>query len=225
LRRSLLAVALLACAVLVACGGGSSKSVVGTPDAGSAATATPDQDAEKTALASSVATQIQAALLQSADLPAALPRLASGVQFVPADQFPGQAVRASVAAARFGRDKQTEFVNVALIVPDSGGPLPLMQNFNPQAYLQGLTASAPDPTSAPITVTGGPPGAQSFRYGGTVSAGGGTQTISGEVLAFVHGKVFVLLVHGTTADATPGIDLAALAATVDARLASLPEAN
>jgi hypothetical protein len=215
-RWLLLAAGAIACGVLVACGGGS--------PAGTAPT-TGQDSADSTALAGSVATQIQSALLRSEDVPAALPRLASGVQFAPAAEFPGQSVLASVATARFGRDQQAEFVNVALIVPDSGGPGPLMQNFNPQTYLQGLTASAPDPTSAPIPLTGAPVGAQAFRYGGTLTANGVTETISGEVLAFVHGKVFVLLVHGTTIDATPGIDLASLAATVEARLVTLPVVN
>jgi hypothetical protein len=214
-RLLLLAAGAIACGALVACGGGSPAGTA--PATGSAA--------DSTALAGSIATQIQTALLRSEDVPAALPRLASGVQFAPAAEFPGQSMRASVATARFGRDQQAEFVNVALIVPDSGGPEPLMQNFNPQTYLQGLTASAPAPTSAPIPLTGAPAGAQAFRYGGALTTNGVTETISGEVLAFVHGKVFVLLVHGTTVDATPGIDLASLAATVESRLATLPVVN
>jgi len=215
-RLLLLAAGAIACGVLVACGGGSSAGP---------APATGTDAADSTALAGSIATQIQAALLRSEDVPAALPRIASGVQFAPPAEFPGQSARASVAVARFGRDHQAEFVNVALIVPDSGGPEPLMQNFNPQAYLQGLTAGATDPTSAPISLTGAPAGAQAFRYGGALTTNGATGTMAGEVLAFVHGKVFVLLVHGTTIDATPGIDLASLAATVEARLATLPVAN
>ena len=219
----MLAVAVIGCGALAGCGGGGSKSVA-TPDPGSAATATPNNGAESTAIASSVAAHIETALPQAADVPAALSQAARGVQIVAPNDFPGQSVQASLATAQFGGENTSEFLKAALIVPDTGGPTPLMDAFTPQTYLQGLTAN-PQGSADPVAVTGGPPGARSFRFTGDLSATGATEQLTGEVLAFVHGKVFVLLVHGNYTATAAGVDLVALASLIDTRLAALPDAN
>ena len=66
---------------------------------------------------------------------------------------------------------------------------------------------------------------KALSFSGTANAGANPQPINGEAVAFVHGPVFVIIIHGTYQPPKYSLDAAMLASTVNARLGAIPSAN
>src|SRR5437879_4477688 len=75
-------------------------------------------------------------------------------------------------------------------------------------------------TPAPRPVA--PPGAKAPTCSGTTNGRPKPQPVTAAAVAFVHGAVFVIVVHGPYAAAKYPVDAAALAATVNTRLDGIP---
>jgi hypothetical protein len=225
--RAALLVLFGAALVAAACGGSSNPRASATPAAtGIASTPTPGANAQATRIAASPASKLDSALLQAGDLPVRLTRIGSGVQALAKSEVPGLTSDATGNTARFATTAGDEFFNETAIVPDDLAAVQsMMAQFGTDLYLQGLTGSATDAQSSPLALVGAPTTAKAIHYSGTSVVGGAADHVEGEAIAFTHGRVFALLIHGAHNPALPPLDLGALAALIDARLSQVPEVN
>ena len=120
---------------------------------------------------------------------------------------------------------KNEFINQLVVVPDDGGAAGLLDAFTSDNYLGGLAPGANDAKASLTALPGAPAGAKVLTFSGTENADINPQPINGEAVAFVHGPVFVIVIHGTYQPPKYPVDAAALATTVSARLDAIPEAN
>jgi len=170
------------------------------------------------ATAEARATAIGPALYAEGDLPADLQALPGRTTMLHQTDVPGLTGPASSYSVMVASQDQNEFVTVAAVLPTDGDAAPLLDAVTADTYGKNLTGGAPDATAKVISIPGAPAGARALSYSATLPGSGATHHVEGEALAFVHGKIFVLLVHGRYAASPRTIDLGALAARIDARL-------
>jgi hypothetical protein len=215
-------------AILLAACGGSTVGKTTTPIATATpkpAVATPTEDAAlATRVAGSAAAKLGPLLLSTADYPPDLSVRRKQTNIVAAGDLPGLTSEASVFSATVATASADEFVNLTVLAVDSDtGASTALDALTPGNYLPGLTNGAPDATTNPLDVSSAPLGSKGFSYSGTVpGAVPGKPTgasIEGQALGFVRGSTYVLLVHGMYGPSARGIDVAKIAAAIDARLA------
>jgi hypothetical protein len=235
--RGALAASTMAVILLAACGGSTGGKTptpiatgTATEDAAfttpidNAAFATPTEDAAATRIADSPAAKLGPTLLSTADFPPDLTVNQQGSQIVAAGNVPGLASEASGFFATVATASGDEFVNLIAIAADSDtGASAALNALTPDNYLPGITNGAPNAATSPLDLTNAPLGSKGFSFSGTlpVSVPGQAagQSIQGQVLGFVRGSTYVLLVHGIFAPSARGIDVTKIAAAIDARLA------
>ena len=184
-----------------------------------------DAGALATRAAGSPAAKLGAALLMATDYPPDLGVKQQQTKIVAARDVPGLTSEASSFFATVATSSGDEFVNLIAIATDSEKSASgVFEAFTPGTYLPGLTTGARDAAATPLAVAGAPAGASAFSYSGTVPGSvPGQETrshIAGQALGFVHGRTFVLLIHGMYAPSTREVDLAKIARAIDERLAS-----
>ena len=218
-----------ALAMLFGACGGSSSSRTSTPTAAGTpapAIATPTEDASAlaTRVASSTGAKLGPLLLNTADYPSDMPLQRQQSKFVGVRDVPGLKSEASGFFATVATGTGDEFVNLIVLSSDEKSASGALDALTPANYLSGLTTGARDAATTTLDVSAAPIGAKGFAYSGTVPGTVAGQTtghsINGQTLAFVRGATYVLLVHGMYATSTRNIDLAKIAAAIDARLAS-----
>lgn len=146
-------------------------------------------------------------------------------KIVQAKDVPGLTGMASGQFVTVVSGDKNEFVTESVIISPGGDATALLDAFSLRNYLAVLTGGAKDAKGSELAVTGAPSGARALSYSGTVTAGGQTQAVTGEAVAFVHGKVFVVVAHGKYAPSTRSIDVSSLATAIDHRLASSEALN
>lgn len=208
-------------AFFAACGSTSqSTSPTSTEIAGSSspgATSAPDQNALATQAAGSPAATLAPLISVSGDLPADMHLIPIQTNILQPLDMPGLAATGSGVSITSASSDQTEFVTEVAIVPDKGGVQPLLDAFTLANYLKGFTGGATDAAGAPLALAAAPSGSKAWSYSGTLPPG---RRVNGQAVAFTQGNAFVVITHGTYAPSTRVIDLGALAALIDRRLAS-----
>jgi hypothetical protein len=165
-------------------------------------------------------------LLDSADFPQGLKVRQEQAKVLVANDVPGLGGTAEAYFLTLASDDGNEFVNGIAVVPESAtAATALLDQFTSANYAAGLTGGAADAT---VTLRSGPDepaGSKRLDYSGTVPIAGQEQRVTGTAVAFVHGRTFVVIIHGTYGASDNAIDPGRVAAAVDTRLAGLPEAN
>jgi hypothetical protein len=223
-------------ALLGACGGGSStphapttkpaSSPTTAAASGSAATQTAAAQSAATAAAGSPAAKFVPALLQTADVPSDIVLRPEKTQVLKPNDVIGLPTTGSGVQQLGVSQDQRNFLTLIVVVPDSGGPQPMLDAFTQQQYLPALTGNATDAKASDLGVPGAPAGARAFSYSGTATSPGGVaMPLHGETLAFIQGNVFVVINYGTYVADASLVDLGPMSATVAHRLAALPGAR
>ena len=133
---------------------------------------------------------------------------------------PGLTVQASAQFIRVVSGDNNEFVAESVIIPRSGDASGLLDAFNLSNYLARFTGGAQDATGSALTLPGAPAGSKALSYSGTLTGGDHPQAFTGESVAFLSGRMFVVVTHGKYAASTRSIDISLIATTLDRRLAS-----
>jgi len=208
--------ALVVALICVACGSSSTTKPAST---GSPSVAASPTTAPGVATAEARATAIGPALYAEGDLPTDLQALPGRTTMLHQTDVPGLTGPASSYSIMVAASEDPdEFVTVAAVLPADGNAGPLLDAMTADVYGDKLTGGASDGTATAITIPGAPAGARALSYSATLQGSDAPHQIEGEALGFVHGDVFVLLMHGRYAASTRAIDLGALATRIDGRL-------
>jgi len=229
LRSLIVLLTLVGLAAAAGCGGGSgdNRATVTQEAAATAAVdATPTPDPQ-TQTGLDLAQRLKPALLQSADLPAGFVQRQDATKALTRVEVPGLTSAAAGAIATYSTPDGKEYVTGIAVLPDDLASLSgLLDGFGTKTYIDGLTGGAPDSASTPLDVSHAPAGARGLNYTGSVRTPDGNQTLSGQVVALVHGKVYLVLLHASYGLPSPQpIDVTDLARTIDQRLSAMPEAG
>jgi hypothetical protein len=221
--RGALAASTMVVILLAACGGSTGGKTT-TPSAPTLTVATPTEDAGALATrgANSPAAKLGPTVLSTADFPPDLAVQRQGSRIVSAGEVPGLTSEASGFFATIATASGDEFVNLVAVAFDSdAGASAALDALTPGNFLPQLAAAAPDSTASPLDVSSAPLGSKGFSYAGTVAAsapGQAGRSLVGQALGFVRGSTYVLLIHGTFAPSTRGLDVAKVATAINARL-------
>jgi hypothetical protein len=229
--RTVVALAILAS--VVACSAGCESTSKPTASPTSAVIASPasvptviaDPNALATQAAESPAARLSSALFVESDFPADMSVRQNQTKVLSPNDVPGLNTSASGQFATVVSQDKNEFVNEIAVVPDASDPQALLDAFNLSNYLAGFTGGAKDATGAALTPTAAPFGSKAYSYSGSVSAAGQLQQVEGQSVAFVHGSVFVVVIHGRYTPSSRAIDVAALATNIDKRLDAITGLN
>ena len=222
LPAPVLLLSLSAIAIVVAACGSSSK-----PDVTSTlpASAIPTAQATSTPRDLGFVEQLAPALLQPADVSPDWHVAQNQNKALDKRDVPGLHSGAEGAFTILASPDKNEFINELVVVPDDRDAGGLLAAFTSDNYLGALAPGANDAKASFTTLPGTPPGTKVLTFSGTVNADSNPQSINGDAVAFVHGAVFVIVIHGTYQPPKYPIDPAALAKGVNTRLAGIPGAN
>jgi hypothetical protein len=210
-----------------ACGSSGTSNVTPTADTSGTPRVTPAPvsatQLAATEVAGSLITRLSGALLIPSDVPSNYGLLLNRAQLVDQTGLPGLDGSASAALVLLARSDTNDFVKqIAVAPPDRATLAKLLDAVTPANYLSGLVRDASDGTATPQTLPGAPAGAKALSFSGTVSPG---SHVTGTLVAFTHGPVFVVIAAGTYGNSAPAVDLVSIASAIDTRLAATPEAN
>ncbi len=169
-----------------------------------------------------LAGQVNAALLQAADISSDWHVAQNQNKVLDQRDVPGLTSGGKGAFVIVASPDKNEFVNQLAVVPDDGNVSGLLEAFDSENYLSGLTSGAADAQATVQALPDARAGAKALTFSGTQNAGTNPQFVNGEAVAFVHGKVFVIVIHGSFQSPKYPLSAAQLASRINARLNSVP---
>ena len=206
--------------VIAACGSSknSATPTTGAPTVAPAATPTNAPAGSPTPVDHGLVAELNAALLQPSDVSPDWHVAQNQNKVLDQRDVPGLTSGAKGAFVTLASPDKNEYVSQIAVVPDDGATAGLLEAFNSANYLGGLSAGAQDAKATPQTLPDAPPGAKALVFSGTATTGGAPQALNGEAVAFVHGRVLVIVIHGSFQPPKYPLNGGELASTVDSRL-------